>query len=423
MKHPVLFLLLLFLSFTPLTLHAAEKSLPSRFELTREINASFRTGQRGRLLVAGDVFGQARNFPNDLRLFGSDETQWPFFLYIPTAKTETKKLKPTILNRSFVTGSEPYLQFDLLIPPVGGKIPVHNQLELITSGHDFVRRVELFSANPEQASGHMATGFLIHFSRQRNARNRIIRYPASDAQRLTVRIYSNAQSAHETFELTTARLLYRTITKTDYETVAFESLNVPKRECEKKAQTLLLDIEIPDRPVERILFDIEKESYARSLSVFGRNKEIEPWHWVGGGEIHRLAGDSKTSIKLQASDRFLKIHLFHYDDQPLLIKSIHLEAIPRYLVFEAATDGNAALYFRAWDMKPARYDLKGRIKKKTIPSLPIFQTLETKPNQTAGNNLWRSYSKFLGILAVAVVSLLVIWVITSMLRQIKRDQN
>lgn len=396
---------------------AEEKNLKSRFELTREIDGTFAGGQRGRLVVAGDLFGQSRDFPNDLRIIASDGTQWPFFLHLPKETAETKTLSPEILNRSWVAGSEPYLQFDLVVPSTDGPARIHNRLELVTSGRDYVRRVEIFSGVPKESNGHMATGYLIDFSRQRNARNRTLRYPASDARRLHVRIYSNAQSADETFDLSSARLHYRAVVKVERETVGFIEMEVSEREQEKDAATWILDVGNRDRPVEFITFDSANKSYARCVSVYGRNTVREPWRWVGGGAIHVLADDRETQIKLHATDRFLKVYVFHYDDPPLAIDSIHLEAVPRYLVFEAATAGRAELCFRAWDIKAPRYDFKGRIDPETLSGLPIFQTLDAAENQAAKKQPWRKYSKHLGILAVGGVSLLVLWIIASMFRQ------
>lgn len=421
MKTPRLAILLL--ATFALAAYADEKDMRPRFELERKIEGVFTVGQRGRLVVAGDVFGQARNFPNDVRIIGADGTRWPHFLHVPKETVETGTLNPEILNRSFVEGTEPYLQFDLVVPQNSGKGPIHNRLELATSGRDFVRRVEVFSGDPGRASGRMAAGYLIDFSRQRGARNRIVRYPDSDAVRLHVRIYSNAQRADETFSLTSAKLRYRSVVPVDRETVDAAELTVPGREKEEGAQTWLFDLGHENRPVEFMVFQVATLSFARSASIYGRNNEHEPWKWVGGGEIHALDDDEQTEIKLRAMHRFLKAHLFHYDDQPLAIDSIRLESVPRYLVFEAASDGQAGLYYRAWDMKPPKYDLEGRVATKNIAQLTLFQTADAAPNEAAQVRPWRKYSKWLGILAVAAVSLLVVGIIVSMLKQQKSAEG
>ena len=119
-----------------LTAHAEEKNLMPRFERVREIDGSFAVGERGRIVVPSDVFGQARSFPADLRILAADGTQWPFFLHLPKTSAEDAVFDLEILNRSFVSGRESYLQFDLIIPEKFGKKPIHNQVELVTLGHD-----------------------------------------------------------------------------------------------------------------------------------------------------------------------------------------------------------------------------------------------------------------------------------------------
>jgi hypothetical protein len=410
-------LMLLLLVGMALSVQAAEKDLRPRFERVREMEKAFGVGQQGRIVVPGDLFGQARHFPNDVRLIGADGTQWPYFLYVPREAPATGTLSPEILNRSFVEGAEPYLQFDLIIPPAGGKAPVHNRLELITAGRDFVRRVEVFGRD----HGRMASGYLIDFSRQRDARNRTIHYPDSDADRLQVRIYPNAQNAGETVDLVAASLHYRTVAEVEREAVDAAELPVPEREETAGAQTWLLDLGQENRPVEWMHFNVATPSYARSVCIYGRNPEHDPWAWAGGGEIHALEGDEQTQLRFSARHRFLKVQLFHYDDQPLAVNSIQLEAVPRYLVFEAAGAGQASLYYRGWDVESPRYDLNGRVETSDIPKLPLCHLGESAPNAAAKAQPWRAYSTGLAILAVAAVSLLVVGIIVSMLKQQKKD--
>ncbi len=398
-----------------LTPYAGADNLPARFDLERPLEGTFEAGQRGRVVIAGDIFGQVRNFPDDLRIIGSDGTQWPFFLHEPRETVVKRSIGLKILNSAWVYGPEPYLQFDIAIPDVGGKTPVHNRLELVTSGHAFVRRVEIFAGT--EPAGHMASGYLIEFSGRRDARNRVIRYPDSDLARLRVRIYPNAQSAGETFEVAGAFLQHRTEKEAEREAVPLTERPVDSLEQQKEAQTFMLDIRQANRPVEFIHFDVNDQSYTRCVSVYGRNNGSEQWRQVGGGEIHALPEDRNDTVKLHAHYRFLKVQVYHYDDQPLDIAAVRLEAIPRYLVFEAASAGPASLYFRAWDMAAPRFDLRSRINDREIDSLPVVDTLETRPNDVAKAQPWRKYSKLLAGLAVGAVSLLVIWIIVGMLRQ------
>jgi hypothetical protein len=397
-----------------------EQDMRSRFERMHPLEGAFSAGQAGRMTVTADMFGQCRDYPADVRIIGADGMQWPFFVHVFPETVDTGTLIPEILNESFVEGGEPYLQFDLAIPRDGGSMPVHNRLELWTSGHDFVRQVEVYSGTPR---GRLATGYLIDFSTQRNARNRIIRYPESDAGRLHVRVYTNARDAGETFRLSAARLHYRTSTPPEREIISAEALAASGREYGEGVQTFLFDLGRAGRPVEAAVLQAEDPSYARSVSVSGRSSDREPWQWAGDGEIHKLKADTNGVIRLYSEHRFLRIRIFNHDDRPLSVSSIELQARPRHLVFEAAAAGPAAVYFRAWDLKPPRYDLRGRMPSESILELPQVRVLEMIPNEKARKQPWRKYSRGLAILAVGAVSLLVMGIITSMLRQQRAGED
>jgi hypothetical protein len=394
---------------------AAEKSLAPRFELSRPIDGEFSAGQVGRIALPGDVFAQCRAFPNDLRILDAAGKQWPYYLSVARQQTESREQAAEIVNASFVEGAERYWQFDLIIPEMDGKARLHNRLELESSGSGYVRRVEVFTAT--QPRGQVATGYLIRSSDHRNAGNRIVRYPSTDVARLHVRVYANAKNASEQFKVNRAKVLHSVTVEAEREPVAFTELEVPENESTDAAQTYLLDTGFENRPVEFVSFEVNTASFVRGVYVLGRNRENEKWQSIGRGGIHRFAEETKLEVPLRAQHRYLKIFVNHYDDAPLAIEGIVLEAIPRYAVFEAATAGTAALCFRAWDMKAPRYDLKDRLSQETLASAPLVATQETRPNETAKTQPWRKYSKLLAGLAVAVVSLLVIRVIVRMMQE------
>ena len=360
------------------------------------------------------MFGQARSFPNDVRLFDADGTQWPCFLHIPKESVTSESVGLAILNTAWVDGHAPYLQFDILIPKVNGAVPVHNRIELRTTGSDFVRRVEIFKDSA--SGGHMASGYLLEFPSRNDAHNRVIRYPDADVGRLHIRIYPNAQAAGETFDISDAHLQHRTETTVEYEAVPYTELEVEDREQTEGAQTRILDIGDEHRPVEQIRFAVADASYARCISVYGRNDEHEPWSRVGGGEIHLLQEDRNDTIRIQARARFLKLVIYHYDDQPLDLQSVELEAVPRYLVFEAQSARPASLYYRAWDMTAPRFDLKSRMNNVDTKTLPLVALENAQPNELVKSNPFRKHGRLLAGVAVGAVSLLVVWIILGMLR-------
>ncbi|MBN2163027.1 MAG: DUF3999 family protein [Pontiellaceae bacterium] len=397
-----------------LALSAGAENLPARFELMQPLSEYLVPQTQAKILIPDHVFGQSRNFPNDVRIFDEDGTQWPCFLYVPKETVKAESVGLAILNTAWVDGDAPYLQFDILIPKVNGAVPVHNRIELRTTGSDFVRRVEIFKDTA--SGGHMASGYLLEFPSRNDAHNRVIRYPDADVGRLHVRIYPNAQAAGETFDISDAHLQYCSEVTVDYEPVLFESIAVPEREQTEGAQTQILDIGNARRPVERVRFSVSDDSYARCVSVYGRNDEHEPWNRVGGGEIHALPDDRNDEIKLHACARYIKVVVYHHDDRPLNIAAVKLEAVPRYLVFEAQSARPATLYYRAWDMPAPRFDLKSRMDNVDMKTLPLVMLETARSNDLAKTNPFRKHGRLLAGVAVGAVSLLVVWIIVGMLR-------
>jgi hypothetical protein len=400
--------------------HSGADEIAARLELCRPVLGSPEAGSRGRLRITGDVFDQARSFPADLRILDDAGTQWPFFITTPVDRTLSKKRVPQILNKAFVGGQEPHWEFDLLLPEKD-RLAGHNRLEVSTSGSDFVRRVEIFRDAESGARAHLASGYLISFPGTRDARNQTVSYPDSDVARLHVQIYTSAKNATEQFGVQSASIYCLNKISAERESVPAVRCPVPAKETDERVQTFILDAGFKNRPVEFITFDVAGTSFVRCVSVYGRNVEKEPWQRAGGGGIHRLEKDVETTIHVQTASRWLKVDIRQDDNLPLDIRDIRLEAVPRYLVFEAASELPARLCFRGWDIPAPRYDLHRRVPETDAMTLPLFATGSVKANpQGASEPFFRKYSKVLSAAAVGAVSLLTVWIIISMMRRQQR---
>lgn len=403
-----------------LSTYSSAAEITGRFELCRPLEGRLEKGAAGRLRIPGDVFDLARNFPVDLRILDDAGTQWPFFIMTPTDRTLSQKRVPQILNKAFVGGQEPHWEFDLLLPEKD-RLAGHNRLELCTGGSDFVRRVEIFRDAENGARAHLASGYLISFPGLRDARNQTVSYPDSDVARLYVQIYTSAKNADEHFDVQSASIYCLNKISAEREFIPAVRCPVPAKETEERVQTFILDTGFKNRPVEFITFEVADTSFVRCVSVSGRNAENEPWRSAGGGEIHRLGKDVETTIRVQTASRWLKVDVRKDDNLPLDVRDIRLEAVPRYLVFEAASELPARLCFRGWDIPVPRYDLHRRIPETEAMKLPLFATGSAIANpQGSAEPFFRKYCKVLSAAAVGAVSLLTVWIIISMMGRQQR---
>jgi len=410
-------LLFAFLMTMALCALGDKSDVASRFELCCPLADPPAKGVRGRLRIPGDVFDQSRNFPADLRILDENGTQWPFFIAKPSDRTFSEKQTPQILNKAFVDGPEPHWEFDLVMPE-DKPGAVHNRLEISTSGNDFVRRVEISRSKEGGLSAHLGSGYLISFPNNRNARNNRITYPDTDVARLHVNVFTSAKNADEHFEVQRVAVYCQDKISAEREPVDATQCAVPENETDKRTQTFILDSGFQKRPVEFITFEVTDASFARCVSVSGRNVENEQWRNAGGGEVHRFEKGEKTTISVRAPYRWVKISVRQDDNLPLDIRSIRMEAIPRYLAFEAVSELPARLCFRGWDLPAPRYDLRTRTSEATSLTWPVVELEAMQPNVSAGSVcFYRKYSSLIGAVIIGGVSLLVIWIIISMMRR------
>lgn len=396
---------------------ALAADVAARLELCCPLENSPAKGAAGHLRVPGEVFDRACNFPSDLRILDEAGVQWPFFVMIPADRTLSEARTPQVLNKAFVEGRDPHWELDLVLPSAG-KAFIHNRLEIQTDGNEFVRRVEAFRDSADGEAARLAFGYLIGFQSNRNARNATVSYPDSDAERLHVRVYSDAKNANERFDLQQITVYSRTEIPAEYEPVPATRCPVPEKEPDERVQTFLLDTGFKNRPVERLTLDVTDRSFVRCVSVYGRNAGNEPWHSVGGGGIHRLETDEALTVPVRSACRWIKVEIRQDDNLPLEISGFRLEAVPRYVVFEAASDLPARLCFRGQDVPAPAYDLKKRVSETVAAALPVCETGAVQPNpQGAATSFFRAYSRIFGAAAVGAVSLLVVWIITGMMRR------
>lgn len=406
-----------FLMMAAVCAQGEKPALASRFELCCPLAARLEKGARGRLRIPGAVFDQSRNFPADLRILDDAGTQWPFFIAKPADRTLSEKQIPKMLNKAFVGGTQPHWEFDLVMPEAASGA-VHNRLEISTSGNDFVRRVEISRSKAGGLSAHLGTGYLVSFPDNRDARNNSIAYPDTDAPRLHVAVFTSAKNADEQFEVLRVAVTCQDRIAAEREPVAATRCPVPENEAGRRTQTFILDSGFKKRPVEFITFDVTDVSFARSVSVTGRNAENEPWQNAGGGEIHRFEKGEETSISVRAAHRWIKIEVRQDDNLPLDIQAVRLEAIPRYLAFEAAGGMPARLCFRGWEIPAPRYDLKTRTSEAAALTWPMIELQGMQPNAPVSSiSLYRKYSGLIGAVIIGGVSLFVIWIIIRMMRQ------
>jgi hypothetical protein len=106
---------------------------------------------------------------------------------------------------------------------------------------------------------------------------------------------------------------------------------------------------------------VESKQFQRAVGVEASTNGND-WAYLTQGVIARLPGSEFTEEDLSVSipemyRRYLRIHIYNRDDQPLQISRIQLEGLVRFIKFAASDAGNYWLYYGNSKVQAPVYDL------------------------------------------------------------------
>jgi hypothetical protein len=109
-------------------------------------------------LVTPAIFDQARADLGDLRLYDAGGREVPLAIRVRLQRDERQALKQETFNPQKTSGRTVELSVDL-----GEGSVEYQEIDVMTSGHDFRRRVQLEGTNDVRQWGALATGWLVNY--------------------------------------------------------------------------------------------------------------------------------------------------------------------------------------------------------------------------------------------------------------------
>ena len=392
---------------------------PRDFENVAPIQGELEQGEFYRIRIPGEVYAHCHDFPDDIRIFDVDGRQLPFFLWRSSDFDRTDEIETNLLNRSRAEGDIGYWRQDLRVEPRSdGVRPRHNRLIVQSTGREFIRRVEVFGSEQGEDWSLLADGFLVRMRRPTAIDNHTINYPESDFPRIQLRVYPSAMEALETFEIQRIELARSTRADIVYDWVSVTEIEPLPRDLNEDAQVIVLDAGYRRVPIEKLIFDVEQTEYARAVRVHGRNSQGDDWRHLVSAEIHSLSGSPSNEVSFRGSrNRYLKVEVYHYDDQPLSLRGIRAAGSARNLVFEACSTNAPALYYGSGFARPPRYDLRRRLADVDIAGLAPIVLGESTANSAYRPHGFGRWGPWLAGILVAIASLAVVAVIVDMIKR------
>lgn len=388
------------------------------FLATMEIESDLESGTIAKLPLDANLLRYSERFPDDLRILDADGNAWPFFIHVEEYSKETW-VEASWQNPVWVSveNAGDVFECEVLVPSGDAGAMLHNGMEILTTGENYFRRVEL--GLPEREGANFAWGYLI--AEDPSTTHSRIDYTSSDFRHIRVRIHSSASNSREHFELIAVRLrrVQDEPQRTDWINLPYTRSDANISEQGEGHQVWLMDLGQSALPVERMRFEVEEPGFERNMRWYGRDADGQRWQWLGSDTLYRKPGTRKLEIEsLQRATafRFLKITEHHQDDAPLDVTRIDLGTRQRWLVFEVGSDLPAQLCVGHTSLRRANFDLSKRVTPDQIGNAPVVQVSEHVEEREA--SIWERYDHLFVIGVTALAVGVVLWVIVGMMRRV-----
>ncbi len=388
------------------------------FQVTMELEFDLEPGTVAKLPVDADLVRYSQRFPDDLRIFDADGNAWPFFLHMEEVSSEAW-VEASWQNPVWVSGENAGDVFECeVIVPSGDAGPLlHNGMEILTTGENYFRRVELGLSEREGAN--FAWGYLV--ADDSSTTHSRIEYASSNFRHIRMRIHSSASNSRERFQLIAVRLrrVRDEPQRTDWQNLPYTRIDPDVSEQGEGHQVWMMDLGQSALPVERIRFEVEDPGFERNVRWYGRDATGQRWQWLGSDTLYRKPGARKLqmeSLQRPNAYRFLKITEHHQDDAPLEVTKIDLGTRQRWLVFEVGSDLPAQLCVGHTSLRGANFDLKKRVTPDQIGNAPVVQV--SAHVELREPSIWKRYDHLFVIGVTALAVGVVLWVIVGMMRRV-----
>ncbi len=390
---------------------------PEAFAWQQPILGDIASGSVNRVIIPAEIFDGCKAFPADMRIIDERGVVWPFFLWSPPRLDDVTTVFAIAGKRSGGAGGQVVVQEVQVRPDEHGNPSRHNQVSILTAGHDFIRRVEVLGSDDGQSWKELGSGYLVDQMQEAHVSNRIVNYGESAATRLLLRIHPNARNEKEPIDVLDVQVLYRAANCAPLQQIALQPLVLSATEFRDGVKTLAYDTGAQNRPIERLRIRAAGNEFMLPVKVFGRNSAATMWRWAADGGLYRVGGQSRDVIDLHgAAYRQLKIEFYHYDQKPPVIDSVVAETAPQYLFFESQGGRSPMLHYGAEHTPLPRYDLQRRTRIAAITNAPVLELGKAKSNPLKVASGLASYIHTMIVIAVAIVFCAILYVLLRTIR-------
>lgn len=369
----------------------------------RDIQIADKNAPSGHVLVEldGKVFASSQSDLSDLRVVDQTDAEVPSMPIIQREESSIENRTVEMLDRALSENGNYSFTLDL-----GDDPQRHNRIELETESRNFSRQVRIETSDDNRGWAVIRNdGYIFDFSRDTKAEFLEVSYPVSTKRYVRVTIANGRERPIEISEVSVQ------FSAEQEETLKGWPVSIKSRTIDQKLKAAVFDLDLgyAKVPVSRIELQTSARNFHRHVEIEGNNQTgneqgagRQYWASVGSGEIYSVAMDQANRRHLQVDFpesryRFLRVKIFHYDDQPLEFTGFKLSGHSRQLLFRREAGKSYRLFYGNAEAAAPRYDLEQLSSYLELSKLPVIalgeeQTqaaeIQTRPPWLDKQPLW-----------------------------------
>jgi hypothetical protein len=328
------------------------------------------------------VFDEARADLGDLRLYDGDGREAPFALRVRRTQDEQQPLSAKQFNRQENPDRSAQVNLDL-----GHNPPEHQEIDVVTKGADFRRRVQVLGGDDGQKWGVLLDNAWIIDYRVESQVVDIhrLRYAPSRFRYLQVRVFPDMSQAEDKPDIASATVYHAVQTPGEYVTRPAE---LKPREAVRAygapGSAWGIDLGGDQAPLERLAFDVTDSDFSRAY-VLEKIEGEGARAVIARGEWRRRPDEERRPLEIQLANEVaahrLRLVVIDHANAPLGIQSARYTAPARQVVF--ARKGLTApmrLYAGNPRAESPHYDFAANLPAALQPAPQRVQIGQPEPN-------------------------------------------
>jgi hypothetical protein len=316
--------------------------------------------------LSPEVLGKAQDGLGDLRLVDASGRRIPYAARVRSPRQEVTALEAEPFDEG-VNAAQNYAQVSLRLPQQ--ERLEHNEVEVVTAGQKFWRRVVVSASNRETFPADETHEVLDRelFQLDTDAgpvQVRKLKYPVQQARFLRVRVHADPKTdkAPPKIEKVIVRKT-QSVPGVEQTRDAELGPREPVRADRGPGSAWFVRLHEDPVPVARLTFTVAGDAVTRPFRLEIAGKPTEPrsdvadaqWHWrKEGGQLFL----DVTFPEVRATR--LRLVVTDFANPPLDLQTVTYSAAARQVVFappaDRALEGPLQLYFGNADATPAEYD-------------------------------------------------------------------